>query len=83
MKYPCSLCSFRANIRETLAATGVVSIQLVDTHLRQIVLSKKHDFNPRDVFEIQDEIAKQVAKSLRHRFYKGAAARHILLIDNC
>jgi TolB-like protein/Tfp pilus assembly protein PilF len=46
-----------------------VSIQLVDTQSRQVVLSEKHDFNLSDVFEVQDEIGKQVAESLRYRFH--------------
>ncbi len=52
-----------------------VSIQLVDTQLRQIVLSEKHDFNLSDVFEVQDEIGKQVAESLRHRFHSVRKSR--------
>ena len=32
------------------------------------MLSEKHDFNLNDVFEVQDEIAKQVAASLQQRF---------------
>jgi tetratricopeptide (TPR) repeat protein len=45
-----------------------VSIQLLDTQLRKIVLSEKHDFDLGDVFEIQDKIGKQVAESLQQRF---------------
>ena len=45
-----------------------VSIQLLDTQLRKIVLSEKHDFNFGDVFEVQDKIGKQVAESLQQRF---------------
>jgi TolB-like protein/Flp pilus assembly protein TadD len=52
-----------------------VSIQLVDTQLRQIVLSEKHDFKLSDVFEVQDEIGKQVAESLRHRFHSVRRSR--------
>jgi TolB-like protein/Flp pilus assembly protein TadD len=52
-----------------------VSIQLVDTQLRQIVLSEKHDFNLSDVFEVQDEIGKQVAESLRQRFHSVRKSR--------
>ena len=36
-----------------------VSIQLLDTLSRKTMLSEKHDFNLNDVFEVQDEIAKQ------------------------
>lgn len=45
-----------------------VSIQLLDTLSRKTMLSEKHDFNLNDVFEVQDEIAKQVAASLQQRF---------------
>jgi TolB-like protein/Flp pilus assembly protein TadD len=45
-----------------------VSIQLLDTQLRKIVLSEKHDFNLTDVFEVQDKIGQQVAESLQQRF---------------
>lgn len=45
-----------------------VSIQLLDTLSRKTMLSEKHDFNLKDVFEVQDEIAKQVAASLQQRF---------------
>lgn len=45
-----------------------VSIQLLDTLSRKTMLSEKHDFNLSDVFEVQDEIAKQVAASLQQRF---------------
>jgi TolB-like protein/tRNA A-37 threonylcarbamoyl transferase component Bud32/Flp pilus assembly protein TadD len=46
-----------------------VSIQLLDTQVRKTVLSEKFDFNLDDVFEIQDEIGKQVAESLQRRFH--------------
>ncbi len=46
-----------------------VSIQLLDAQLRKTVLSEKHDFNLSDVFEVQDEIGKQVAESLQQRFH--------------
>ena len=46
-----------------------VSIQLLDTQLRKTVLSEKHDFNLDDVFDVQDEIAKQVAASLQQKFH--------------
>jgi serine/threonine protein kinase/Flp pilus assembly protein TadD len=48
-----------------------VSIQLFDTQLRKTVLSEKYDFNLNDVFEVQDEIGKQVAESLQQRFHSS------------
>lgn len=45
-----------------------VSIQLLDTRLRKIVLSEKYDFDLVDVFEVQDKIGQQVAESLQQRF---------------
>jgi TolB-like protein/tRNA A-37 threonylcarbamoyl transferase component Bud32/Flp pilus assembly protein TadD len=45
-----------------------VSIQLLDTQLRKIVLSEKHDFDLVDVFEVQDKIGQEVAESLQQRF---------------
>jgi TolB-like protein/Flp pilus assembly protein TadD len=52
-----------------------VSIQLLDTQLLKTVLSEKHDFDLSDVFEIQDEIAKQVAESLQQRFQPPKKSR--------
>ena len=49
-----------------------VSIQLLDTHLQKTVLSEKYDFDLSDVFEVQDEIGKQVAESLQQRFHANA-----------
>ena len=45
-----------------------VSIQVLETHSRKIVLAEKHDFKLDDVFEIQDKIGSQVAESLQQRF---------------
>jgi|HubBroStandDraft_4_1064222.scaffolds.fasta_scaffold01108_2 TolB-like protein/Flp pilus assembly protein TadD len=45
-----------------------VSIQLLDTQSRKIVLSERHDFDLGDVFEVQDKIGQQVAESLQQRF---------------
>ncbi len=45
-----------------------VSIQLLDTQLRKIALSEKHDFDLSDVFEVQDKIGQQVAELLQQRF---------------
>lgn len=48
-----------------------VSIQLLDTQSRATVLSEKFDFNLNDIFEIQDEIGRQVAESLQQRFHSN------------
>ena len=49
-----------------------VSIQLLDTQPRKTVMSEKYDFNLNHVFEVQDEIGKQVAQSLQQRFHANA-----------
>jgi serine/threonine protein kinase/Flp pilus assembly protein TadD len=45
-----------------------VSIQLLDTQSRKTELSERYDFDLNDVFEVQDNIGKQVAESLQQRF---------------
>jgi TolB-like protein len=57
---------------QKLGAHWRVSIQLLDTQRRKTVLSEKFDFNLNDVFDVQDEIAKQVAQSLQRRFHANA-----------
>ena len=61
----------QGNIQK-LGAQWRVSIQVLDTQLRKTVLSEKYDFNLGHVFEVQDEIGKQVAQALQQRFHANA-----------
>ena len=45
-----------------------VSIQLFDATTRKTTLSEKHDFDLDNVFDVQDEIGRRVARSLQSRF---------------
>lgn len=49
-----------------------VSVQLIDTERHRTVLSEKHDLMLDDIFEVQDEIARQVARSLEARLTSGS-----------
>ena len=49
-----------------------VSVQLIDTERHRTVLSEKHDLMLDDIFDVQDEIARQVARSLEARFASGS-----------
>ncbi len=49
-----------------------VSVQLIDAENRRTVLSEKYDLTLEDIFEVQDEIAKQVAASLQARLGSGS-----------
>ncbi|HYA97050.1 MAG TPA: lysine decarboxylase transcriptional regulator CadC, partial [Methylomirabilota bacterium] len=48
-----------------------VSIQVLDAQARKTVFSEKYDFKLSHVFEVQDEIARQVAEALLQRFQVG------------
>jgi serine/threonine protein kinase len=61
----------QGNIQK-LAARWRVSVQLIDAERRRTVLSEKYDLTLDDIFEVQDEIAKQVAHSLQARFGSGS-----------
>ena len=53
---------------QKLGANWRVSIQLFDAMTQKITSSEKHDFVLENVFEVQDEIGRQVVESLRRRF---------------
>ena len=53
---------------QKLGAHWRVSMQLFDATTQKITLSEKHDFDLDNVFELQDEIGRRVAKSLHSRF---------------
>ncbi len=61
----------QGNIQK-VAARWRVSVQLVDSERRRIVLSEKYDLTLDDIFEVQDEIGRQVARSLKANLVKGA-----------
>jgi serine/threonine protein kinase len=61
----------QGNIQK-LAARWRVSVQLIDAERQRTVLSEKHDLMLDDIFEVQDEIARQVARSLEARFAGGS-----------
>jgi TolB-like protein len=48
-----------------------VSVQLVDANQRRVVLSDRHDLTLDNIFEVQDEIGRRVARSLEARFRLG------------
>ncbi len=54
------------------AARWRISVQLMDVERRRTVLSEKYDLTLDDIFEVQDEIARQVAASLQARFGSGS-----------
>ena len=45
-----------------------VSIQLFDATAQKITFSEKHDFRLDNVFDVQDEIGRQIVESLQSRF---------------
>jgi len=49
-----------------------VSVHLIDAERHRTVLSEKHDLLLDDIFEVQDEIARQVARSLEARLASGS-----------
>jgi len=53
---------------QRLGAHWRVSMQMFDATTQKVMLSEKHDFDLDDVFEVQDEIGRRVAKSLHSRF---------------
>ena len=61
----------QGNIQK-VAARWRVSVQLIDTERRRIVLSEKYDLTLDDIFEVQDQIGQQVARSLKANLVGGA-----------
>ncbi len=53
---------------QRLGSQWRVSVQLFDSHVRKLTFSEKYDFTLKDIFEIQDEIAKRVAGALARKF---------------
>ncbi len=60
----------QGNIQK-LGSRWRVSIQLVDTESRKIIVSDRYDLTLGDIFEVQDEIGRRVAGSL-----EGACGSH-------
>jgi serine/threonine protein kinase/Flp pilus assembly protein TadD len=60
----------QGNIQK-LAARWRVSVQLIDAERRRTVLSEKYDLTLDDIFDVQDEIGRQVARSLEARLISG------------
>jgi serine/threonine protein kinase len=61
----------QGNIQK-VGARWRVSVQLVDSERRRIVLSEKYDLTLDDIFEVQDEIGRQIARSLKANLVRGA-----------
>jgi serine/threonine protein kinase len=61
----------QGNIQK-LSSRWRVSVQLIDAERHRTVLSEKHDLMLDDIFEVQDEIARQVARSLEARLASGS-----------
>jgi non-specific serine/threonine protein kinase len=57
---------------QKLGAHWRVSIHLFDAMTQKSVSSEQHDFDLQDVFDVQDEIGRQVVESLRKRFPSAA-----------
>jgi serine/threonine protein kinase/tetratricopeptide (TPR) repeat protein len=57
---------------QKLAARWRVSVRLIDSERRRTVLSEKYDLTLEDIFEVQDEIGRQVARSLKVSLGSGA-----------
>ncbi len=58
----------RQRIRRVTAAVGArlrINAQLVDTHTDFPLWSERYDREMKDVFEVQDEIARSIAEALR------------------
>ena len=53
---------------QKMGARWRVSMQLFDGMTQKITFSEKHDFVREDVFEVQDEIGRQVVESLQSQF---------------
>jgi TolB-like protein len=53
---------------QKMGAQWRVSIQLFDSAMHRITLSRKHDFRMENVFEAQDEIGRRVVEALHSRF---------------
>jgi TolB-like protein len=53
---------------QTLGAQWRVSIQLFDGMTQRITFSERYDFQAQNVFEVQDEIGREVIAALRRRF---------------
>ena len=49
-----------------------VSVQLFDSRARKIIFAEKYDSTFQGIFEIQDEISKQVAEALARKFRRSA-----------
>jgi serine/threonine protein kinase/tetratricopeptide (TPR) repeat protein len=61
----------QGNIQK-VAARWRVSVQLIDSERRRLVLSEKYDITLDDIFEVQDEIGRQVARSLKANLVGGS-----------
>lgn len=61
----------QGNIQK-MASRWRVSVQLIDAERHRTILSEKYDLMLDDIFEVQDEIARQVARSLEARFSSGS-----------
>jgi serine/threonine protein kinase len=61
----------QGNIQK-VATRWRVSVQLIDSERGRIVLSEKYDLTFDDIFEVQDEIARQVARSLKANLAGGS-----------
>ena len=57
---------------QNLGARWRVSIQLFDGMTQRIAFSEKYDFQSQSVFEVQDEIGREVVAALRRRFPRAA-----------
>jgi len=57
---------------QRIGARWRISVQLVDSERRRTVLSEKYDLTLDDIFDVQDEIARQVARSLQVRLGSGS-----------
>jgi TolB-like protein/Tfp pilus assembly protein PilF len=61
----------QGNVQQ-LGAHWRVSMHLFDAMMQKIISSERYDFELEDVFEVQDEIGRQVLASLRKRFPPAA-----------
>jgi serine/threonine protein kinase/tetratricopeptide (TPR) repeat protein len=61
----------QGNIQK-MASRWRVTVQLIDAERHRTVLSEKYDLMLDDIFEVQDEIARQVARSLEARLVSGS-----------
>jgi serine/threonine protein kinase/tetratricopeptide (TPR) repeat protein len=61
----------QGNIQK-MASRWRITVQLIDAERHRTVLSEKYDLMLDDIFEVQDEIARQVARSLEARLSSGS-----------